>query len=30
MIHAMVWALVFMSGAGTSRSGPRMSMMLAV
>jgi hypothetical protein len=30
MIQAMVCSFVPTSGAGTSRSGPRMSMMLAV
>jgi hypothetical protein len=30
MIHAIVCSPVFMSGAGTSRSGPRMSMIAAV
>ena len=30
MIHAMVCAFVLMSGAGTSLSGPRMSMISAV
>jgi hypothetical protein len=30
MIHAIVCSFVFMSGAGTSRSGPRMSMIAVV
>ncbi len=30
MIQAMVWSLVFMSGAGTSRSGPMMGRISAV
>ena len=30
MIQAIVCSLVFMSGAGTSRSGPRMSINSAV